>query len=105
MSSDDFIVDPLRDLEVHEHAKAFRRFLGWENSERIDPLALESVNEMWTVRGKKPFRLEVVSDAELPDDVFGAAGVVGHRVEEPLDQLVAGGVQDNGGPQASGLQA
>ncbi|MHC2579150.1 hypothetical protein ACVMHR_003889 [Bradyrhizobium diazoefficiens] len=68
MSSDDFIVDPLRDLEVHEHAKVFRRFLGWETSERVDPLALESVNEIWTVRGKKPFRLEVVSDAELPDD-------------------------------------
>lgn len=68
MSSDDFIVDPLRDLEVHGHAKSLRSFLGWENSERVDPLDLESVNEIWTVRGKKPFRFEVVSDAELPDD-------------------------------------
>ncbi|MDH2356721.1 hypothetical protein QCM80_39810 [Bradyrhizobium sp. SSUT112] len=68
MSSDDFIVDPLRDLEVHEHAKALRRFLEWEKAERVDPLALDTASEILTIRGNKPFRLEVVSDTELPDD-------------------------------------
>ena len=66
MSTDDFEVDPLRDLEVREHAKTLRRSLGWANPERVDPLLLETAGEIWTVRGKKPFALEFASDAEMP---------------------------------------
>jgi hypothetical protein len=68
MSTDDFEVDPLRDLEVREHAKTLRRSLGWANAERVDPLLLETAGEIWTVRGKKPFALEFASDAEMPGD-------------------------------------
>src|SRR5207249_9067058 len=45
-----------------------RAFLGLANAARIDPLVLEKFTEIWTVRGKKPFRLEIVPDAELPND-------------------------------------
>jgi len=68
MSTDDFEVDPLRDLEVREHAKTLRRSLGWANAERVDPLLLETATEIWTVRGKQPFSLEFASDAEMPGD-------------------------------------
>ncbi|VIO75089.1 hypothetical protein [Bradyrhizobium ivorense] len=68
MSADDFVVDPLRDAEVREHAKTLRQFLGLADAERIDPLLLETTTEIWTVRGVKPFALEVVSDAALPHD-------------------------------------
>jgi len=67
MSTDDYEVGPLRDFEVREHAKTLRRFLGWGDAERVDPLLLEKVTEIWTVRGKKPFKLEFVSDDQLPD--------------------------------------
>jgi hypothetical protein len=68
MPTDDYLVDPLRDSEVREHAKTLRGFLGWSNVERINPLLLEAATEIWTVCGKKPFKLEIVSDKELPDD-------------------------------------
>src|SRR5579862_848954 len=45
------------------------------------------------------------SDAELPEDVFRAASVGGHGVEELLDEVVARSVQNDSGPQAAGLQA
>ncbi|WP_316236594.1 ImmA/IrrE family metallo-endopeptidase [Bradyrhizobium sp. SZCCHNR1015] len=80
MSTDDFIVDPLRDTEVRSHAKAQRRFLGLEEAKRVDPLALEQVPEIWTVHGIKPFKLEVVSDEEIPTDsgltVFDGSRIV-----------------------------
>src|SRR5690349_9568587 len=44
-------------------------------------------------------------DAEFSCDVFGVAGIGGHRVEKLLDEVVACGVQDHSGPQAAGLQA
>jgi hypothetical protein len=68
MSTDDYVVDPLRDLEVRAYAKTLRRHLGWSDEARVDPLAAETWTEIWTVRGKKPFKLEIVSDDELPDD-------------------------------------
>jgi hypothetical protein len=68
MSTDDYLVDPLRDSEVRGHAKTLRRFLGWDDYERVDPLLLETATEIWTIRGKKPFKLEIVSDDQSPDD-------------------------------------
>jgi hypothetical protein len=68
MSTDDYVVDPLRDHEVRERAKTLRRELGWADAERVDPLSLESRTEIWTVRGKKPFKLELAADAEMPGD-------------------------------------
>jgi IrrE N-terminal-like domain len=69
MSTDDYVVDPLRDQEVREHAKTLRRHLSWSDAERVDLLSLETATEIWTVRGrKKPFRLEIVSDTEMPGD-------------------------------------
>jgi hypothetical protein len=45
------------------------------------------------------------SNAELPKDVFRTVRVGSHRVEELLDQVVAGSVQNGSGPQTARLQA
>jgi hypothetical protein len=80
MSNDDYMVDPLSDSEVRENAKRLRRFLGLADAERIDPLALEQVKAIWTVRGVKPFRFEIVANADLPEDSgltsYGGAGLL-----------------------------
>jgi hypothetical protein len=69
MSNDDFLVDPLSDLEVRENAKRVRQFLGLADASRVDPLMLEHVTEIWTVRGVKPFRFVTVADEKMPYDV------------------------------------
>lgn len=68
MSNDDYMVDPLSNSDVREHARRLRRFLKLADAERIDPLALEKVSEIWTVAGVKPFRFEAVADDDLPND-------------------------------------
>jgi hypothetical protein len=68
MSNDDYVVDPLSDSEVRGNAKRLRLFLGLSDAERIDPLVMEQITEIWTVRGVKPFRFEIVADANLPND-------------------------------------
>jgi hypothetical protein len=68
MPTDDYLVDPLSDPQVREYAKTLRKFLGWADAERVDALEMGTKQEIWTVRGKKPFRLEIVSDAEMPND-------------------------------------
>jgi hypothetical protein len=68
MSNDDYMVDPLSNSDVREHARRLRRFLKLDDAERIDPLALEKVSAIWTVRGVKPFRFEAVADDDLPND-------------------------------------
>lgn len=68
MSSDDYIVDPLSDKDIRENARRTREYLGLGDAERIDPLVLEQAKQIWTVKGVKPFRLEVVSDEKLRGD-------------------------------------
>jgi hypothetical protein len=68
MSNDDYMVDPLSNSDVRDHAKRLRRFLRLADAERIDPLVLEQVTEIWTVRGVKSFRLKIVADVDLPSD-------------------------------------
>jgi hypothetical protein len=68
MSNDDYVVNPLCDAEVRENARQLRRFLGLADAERVDPLILEQAKEIWTVQGTKPFRFEIVSDKEFPED-------------------------------------
>lgn len=79
MSTDDYLVDPLRDFEIRDHAKRLRRFLGIDDVERIDPLLLETVTEIWTVHGKKPFKLEAISDTVMPDN-SGLTSYDGSRI-------------------------
>jgi len=68
MSNDDYVVDPLRDAEVRQNAKRLRDFLGLAEVDHVDVLMLEKATEIWTVKGVKPFRLDVVPDAALPHD-------------------------------------
>jgi len=69
MSNDDFIVDPLSDTEVRAYAKRARVFLGLGDAKRVDPLILEQVGRIWTVKGVRPFRFETVADSTLERDV------------------------------------
>ena len=68
MSNDDYLVDPRRDSEIRGNGKRLRKFLGWADVDLVDVLILERVTEIWTEKGVKPFRLEVVPDGDLPDD-------------------------------------
>jgi hypothetical protein len=69
MSSDDFVVDPLNDAEVRAFARRAREFLGLGDAKRVDPLILEKIDKIWTVRGVTPFRFETVADNILQRDV------------------------------------
>ncbi|WP_027572221.1 ImmA/IrrE family metallo-endopeptidase [Bradyrhizobium sp. WSM1743] len=66
--SDDYKVDGLSNAQVRALAKRSRAYLNLSDADFIDVLALEKIDQIWTVLGPKPFRLEVVSDSELPDD-------------------------------------
>jgi hypothetical protein len=68
MSNDDYVVEPRRDSEIRENAKRLRKFLGLADVDLIDVLILENTIEIWTEKGVKPFRLEIVPDADLPND-------------------------------------
>jgi hypothetical protein len=67
---EDHLIDRLEAAQTREYAKRQRRHLGWESLGRVDPLSLESVREIWTVRGRTPLRLQFVED----DDVRGEPG-------------------------------
>jgi hypothetical protein len=61
-TADDRIIDRLEAAETRKYADRQRRELGWDRLDRIDPLALESVEEIWTVHGRMPFRLRITGD-------------------------------------------
>jgi hypothetical protein len=87
MSKDDYVVDPLRDAEVREHAKCLRDFLGVADVKRVDVLILEKATDIWTVKGVKPFRLEVVADDGLSQD-SGLTTYDGSRVVVKIPRRV-----------------
>jgi hypothetical protein len=66
--SDDYKVDGLSDAEIRTFGKRAREHLKLADADFVEVLDLESVTEIWTVLGPKPFRLEAVSDGDLPDD-------------------------------------
>jgi hypothetical protein len=68
MLKDDRLIDLLEAPEIRQYAKAQRRNLGWVDADRVDPLSLEAVTEIWTVRGRTTFRLEFVKDDEVKSD-------------------------------------
>jgi hypothetical protein len=45
-----------------------RKHLKLADADFVEVLDLQSVTEIWTVLGTKPFRLKVVSDGDLPND-------------------------------------
>jgi hypothetical protein len=59
---EDRLIDKLEAAETQKYAKRQRRDLGWQGSDRVDPLSLASVSHIWTVRGRAPFRLQFVDD-------------------------------------------
>lgn len=49
---EDRLLDRIEAAETQNLAARQRRELGWEGSERIDPLVIQSVQELWTIRGR-----------------------------------------------------
>lgn len=66
--SDDYKVDGLSDAEIRAFGKQSRKHLKLAEADFVEVLDLETVTEIWTVLGPKPFRLEVVSDGDLPNN-------------------------------------
>jgi hypothetical protein len=66
--SDDYKVDGLSNAQVRAIAKRVRRQFKLEKANFIEVLDLESVKEVWTVLGPRPFQLETVSDSDMPED-------------------------------------
>jgi hypothetical protein len=66
--SDDYKVGGRSNAEVKTFAKRVREYLNISSDNYIDVLKLESVDDILTEFGPKPFRLQAVSDAELPED-------------------------------------
>jgi hypothetical protein len=81
--SDDYKVDGLSNAQIRNFGKRARKHLSLADAEFIEVLDLESVPEIWTVLGPKAFRLEVVSDADLPDD----SGRTTHREAHIVVQI------------------
>jgi hypothetical protein len=77
--SDDYKVDGLSDAEIRAFGKRARKHLKIAETDFVEVLDLESAVEIWTVLGPKPFRLEVVSDSDLPDD-SGLTAYDGSRI-------------------------
>jgi uncharacterized protein DUF955 len=66
--SDDYKVDGLSNAEIRSFAKRARLRLNFSGVDLVDVLKLETAVEIWTIQGTKPLRLQIVSDAELPND-------------------------------------
>jgi hypothetical protein len=77
--SDDYKVDGLSNAQIRDFGKRARKHLGLTDAEFIQVLDLETVDDIWTVQGPKPFRLEVVRDTDLPDD-SGLTAYDGSRI-------------------------
>lgn len=62
---EDRLLDRLEAAETQNFAIRQRRELGWEGLDRIDPLAIESIQELWTVSGRAPFRMCLVDEDKI----------------------------------------
>jgi hypothetical protein len=64
-TAEDRLLDRLEVPETQNFAIRQRRELGWEGLDRIHPLAIESVQELWTVLGRAPFQMRFVDEDEV----------------------------------------
>ncbi|MBR1269689.1 ImmA/IrrE family metallo-endopeptidase [Bradyrhizobium sp. AUGA SZCCT0222] len=66
--SDDYRDAPRQNSEVRDLAKRLRSYFGVADAERIDVLECAARDAIWTVKGIKPLRFDIVSDSQMPDD-------------------------------------
>jgi hypothetical protein len=66
---ENYAVKALDVLEIWQIAKAQRQRLAQQETDRPDPLCLEHTKELWTTKGTKRFRFEVVPDEAMPSHV------------------------------------
>jgi hypothetical protein len=79
MSDDDYRDVPRKNSEIRDLAARLRSHFGVSDTEHVDVIDCASRGDIWTVKGVKPLRLEVVSD----DKMTGNAGLTsydGHTV-------------------------
>jgi hypothetical protein len=69
MSNDDYRDVPRKNSEIRNIASRLRSFFGIADAEHLDVLECASGSTIWTVKGEKPFRLDIVSDDKMRDDV------------------------------------
>lgn len=65
MQTEDHQIDLLEVSSIRQYAQTQRRYLGWEGLDRVDPLSLKAIKQIWTVRGVTPFSLEFVAHDNL----------------------------------------
>lgn len=68
MSNDDFRVSARSNSDVRSVASRLRAHFGISDAEHVDVLNCADRSEIWTVKGVKPLRFEVVSDDEMKGD-------------------------------------
>jgi hypothetical protein len=64
-TAEDRLIDRLEAAETRKYAKRQRHELGWAGLKRVDPLSLESISGIWTVRGRAAFQLGFANDDEV----------------------------------------
>jgi hypothetical protein len=79
MSDDDYKDVPRKNSEVRALAARLRSFFGVAGQERVDVIDCASRSEIWTVKGVKPLRLEVVSDDKMASN-SGLTSYDGHTI-------------------------
>lgn len=62
---EDRLLDRIEAAETHNLAARQRRELGWKGPERIDPLSIEFVLELWTVRGRSAMQVHLLEATPL----------------------------------------
>jgi hypothetical protein len=79
MYDEDYKDVPRKNSEVRALAAQLRSFFGVADTEHVDAIDCAGRSEIWTVKGVKPLRLDVVSD----DKMAGNAGLTsydGHTI-------------------------
>jgi len=65
MSDEDYRDVPRKNSEIRALAVRLRSFFGVADTEHVDVIGCASRNEIWTVKGVKPLRLDIVSDEKM----------------------------------------
>jgi hypothetical protein len=69
MSDEDYKDVPRKNSEVRALAAQLRSFFGVADTEHVDAIDCAGRSEIWTVKGVKPLRLDVVSDDKMAGPV------------------------------------
>ncbi len=83
MSDDDYRDVPRKNSEIRDLAARLRSHFGISDTEHVDIIECASRGDIWTVKGIKPLRLEVVSDNQMT----GNAGLTSYDGRTVIIQI------------------